>query len=208
MVTFGRWKVLPKRLVLFWVRSGHRISLTRDLAPVIKGLEGTVLDVGGGRPAFHDGIWNGKARRIRLDLSSRFHPNVVGNALALPFKPASIDAIVMCELLEHLPAPWQALAEAHRTLRSGGLLVGSVPFIMPVHPDPADLFRYTAEGLEMLLHDFSTVRVIPHGNPIGGAWRLLTERSRFLVLFNPILRLSSRQRSDACPEGYVFIAMK
>jgi SAM-dependent methyltransferase len=208
MVPSGSFKALSRRLVLFWVRSGHRISLTRDLAPVIKNLEGTVLDVGGGRPAFHDSAWNGKARRIRLDLSARFQPSVVGNALALPFKPASIDAIVMCEVLEHLADPWQALAEAHRTLRPGGLLVGSVPFIMPVHPDPADLFRYTAEGLETLMHDFSTIMVIPHGNPIGGAWRLLTERSRLLVLLNPIFRLSSRQRSDSCPAGYVFVATK
>ncbi len=150
MATSGGLRVLAKRLVLFWVRSGHRISLTHDLAPVIKTLEGIVLDVGGGRPAFHDGLWNGKVKRIQVDLSPRFHPHVVGDAAALPFKPTSVDAIVMCEILEHLADPRQALAEAHRALRAGGLLVGSVPFIMPIHRDPADLFRYTAEGLETL----------------------------------------------------------
>jgi SAM-dependent methyltransferase len=182
--------------------------LSHDLAPVIGTLAGIVLDVGGGRPAFHDNFWNGQTRRIRVDLSPSFRPDVVGDVVALPFHTGSVDTVVMCELLEHIAEPYLAVAEAHRVLRPGGTLLGSTPFIMVMHSDPADFARYTAEGLRRLLRDFSTKTIIPHGNHVGASWRLMATRFRLLLVFNPLFRLLSRWQDDRCPEGYTFVALK
>ena len=52
---------------------------------------------------------------------------VRGDAYALPFEDGSFDAVIAAEILEHLPADEQAMAELYRVLRPGGLLAVTVP---------------------------------------------------------------------------------
>jgi SAM-dependent methyltransferase len=194
--------------VKWWFRSGHRVQLTKDLEPVINRLTGVVLDVGGGRSAPHDGFFNQTVRRIRIDISPRQRPDVIADAAALPFRDGSADGVVMCEVLEHLREPKIAISEAARALSNGGVLCGSVPFIMPIHGAPDDYYRYTASGLRHLLDGFGSVQIIPHGNFVGGAWKLLRNRYRFLVPLNPLSRRLSAKADGRCPEGYTFIATR
>jgi len=59
----------------------------------------------------------------------RHHPAIdfrSGDAEALPFPDAAFDAVVMSFGLLHLARPDEALAEAHRVLRSGGRLAFTV----------------------------------------------------------------------------------
>jgi len=46
----------------------------------------------------------------------------------LSFEDASIDAYVSCEVIEHIPSPRDALCEAARVLRSGGIFIATFPF--------------------------------------------------------------------------------
>jgi len=50
-----------------------------------------------------------------------------GDAAALPFGDGAVDAVVMLDVLEHVAEPSAVLAEVHRVLRPGGVLVLSVP---------------------------------------------------------------------------------
>jgi methionine biosynthesis protein MetW len=51
----------------------------------------------------------------------------IEDASALPFDDGSFDVGLMIEVLEHLFAPHEAVAEMHRVLRPGGVLLVTVP---------------------------------------------------------------------------------
>jgi len=54
-----------------------------------------------------------------------------GDALALPFADGEFDRIVAAEVLEHIPADIQAIAELVRVLRPGGTIAVTVPRWLP-----------------------------------------------------------------------------
>ena len=103
-------------------------------------------------------IGSGVLRRTGLASRQRYFatdirplPNVdfVSNAMALPLGKASVDAMLVLEVLEHVPQPRDLLQEVQRVLKPGGTVIVSVPSAVPRHDDH-DYWRYTAEGLNQL----------------------------------------------------------
>lgn len=175
---------------------------------VLPSLSGTVIDLGGGRPSTHDSYWPDTARRLRIDILERHLPDIVGNAMGLPLATGSADAVVASHLLEHLPDPGSAIREVRRVLRPGGIFLGVVPFMFSIHGDPHDYFRFTHDGLKVLMSDFTSVTIEPYGNAGGAAFNLLAARSRTVRALTPLARSIHQAASDACPEGYQFRAIK
>jgi SAM-dependent methyltransferase len=202
-------KVIVTRMRKSWLRSSHRVRLTRDLTPIIGELKGVVLDVGGGREAPLDAAWPAAVARYRVDAFPHIEPHLVGDAMSLPVRSSSVDGVVMCEVLEHLPRPASALAEARRVLRPGGLLCGSVPFLFGIHGDPQDYWRYTDSTLRILIAEagFRDVVTVPHGNRFTIAWTLLCGDATWPRLLNPLVRRLFPAESAQSPEGYVFSAI-
>ncbi|MCW2543688.1 MAG: Methyltransferase type 11 [Frankiales bacterium] len=56
---------------------------------------------------------------------------VRGDAYRLPFADESFDRIIAAEVLEHLPADTDAMAELFRVLKPGGLIAVTVPRWLP-----------------------------------------------------------------------------
>jgi SAM-dependent methyltransferase len=84
---------------------------------------------------------------------------VLGDAQRLPFVDASFDAVLMTEVLEHLPDDGAALAEVLRVLRPGGVVAVSVPHAnYPIAWDPIN-FVWTGLGGAPI-----------RGGPIVGIW--------------------------------------
>jgi 2-polyprenyl-3-methyl-5-hydroxy-6-metoxy-1,4-benzoquinol methylase len=56
---------------------------------------------------------------------------VVGNVenVELPWSPATFDALILSEVLEHLADPWATLRRLRATMKSGGLVFASSPNI-------------------------------------------------------------------------------
>ncbi len=69
------------------------------------------------------------------------------------------DCIVLSEVLEHVHTPQAAIASIFASLRSGGTLILTAPFLFPIHDRPYDYYRYTRFGLAHLLRDFDAVDI-------------------------------------------------
>lgn len=67
-----------------------------------------------------------------------------------PLQP--LADVVLCEqVLEHTEDPLRAVQNLFSLLRLGGYAVVSVPFLVRVHNEPGDYWRFTPAGLRVLL---------------------------------------------------------
>ena len=108
----------------------------RPVATILEGLRShlggnslLLLDVGGGSghlTPFLDGV-----RTFVVDVRRYERPDVLASGAALPFAPASVDAVVCIDTLEHVPEEGRTrlLAEAARVARD--LVVVAAPFDEP-----------------------------------------------------------------------------
>ena len=77
----------------------------------------------------------------------------------------SQDFVILNNVLEHLFNYQMCVEQIYRVLKPGGQLVGSVPYLVNIHPDPDDFFRYSASSLTRIFAGagFSDVSVQPLG---------------------------------------------
>lgn len=131
-----------------WLLSGGK-SVRRELGQLTSG---KVLDVGCADRWVQHRLAPG-CEYIGLDYPDTglawyaSRPDVLADAASLPLSDASVDAVVLLEVLEHLARPRDALLEIARVLRPQGRLLLSMPFLYPIHDAPQDFQRYTEYGL-------------------------------------------------------------
>ncbi len=156
----------------FWVEAPHPI-ITRDrLREVLEPQPGErVLEIGPGTGYYTLDIaeWVGPDGRVEIfDLQQKFLDhvgaraaerdlgNVVpaqGDATALPYADASVDAVVLTAVLGEIPDPVAALREIRRVLKPSGRLVVGELFGDPHFTTLASLKRQAAEaGLALESH--------------------------------------------------------
>lgn len=132
----------------------------------------SVYDIGCGEKPFASFFKNMGVTYIGVDVADGFydasHIDIIGSAYAVPLDDGKADAVLSSQVLEHLEKPVDAIREAHRILKAGGLFFASFPFLYPVHAAPHDYLRYTeyfirntfeAQGFELVEH-----------KAIGGFW--------------------------------------
>ena len=115
-----------------------------------------VLDIGSGGSSYHRFFPN----RLAIDIDPKRKPDIVGDAHALPFKDGEFGTILCTEVLEHLHSPRVAIAEMHRVLTRGGMLILSTRFVYPLHDVPGDYWRFTKYGLRELFKEWEIIEIV------------------------------------------------
>lgn len=125
------------------------------------------------------------------------HRDVQASVTSLPFKGESFDAVICSEVLEHIPADGNAVAELARVMLPGGLLLVSVP-TPPAPYDPNHVREgYGKDQLVHLLrqHGFEVIGtgVCMHAwmRALYVTWRQLHRLARRNVFPRPLLRLAA-----------------
>lgn len=142
-------RVFPDYATLKYLKIAlaQALSRTKPDVPV-------VADVGcGSRP--YDGL-------LRQIASEVIGIDLAGNPLAdrcfavgeaLPLSDESVDLVVNFQVLEHVPQTKEFLREIHRVLKPDGMLVLSTHGLWPYHPCPGDYYRWTQEGLKLVIEE-------------------------------------------------------
>jgi ubiquinone/menaquinone biosynthesis C-methylase UbiE len=126
---------------------------------------GTILDIGCGSGLVADRVLDLDATYVGLDLpahhityvakrfrdiKSRLHTAFVrGDGERLPLRDASVDVVVLSEVIEHLLQPERAVWEISRVLRPGGVLVMTTNNAseMPLRSPLSHLFAWAEKAI-------------------------------------------------------------
>jgi SAM-dependent methyltransferase len=171
------------------------------------GKKASLLDLGCGVRPFRHLYDRFVGHSVGVDAPFSLHDmgaidvHALGNAL--PFRDGAFDIVLCTEVLEHVPDPGKVLREIFRVLKHDGSLIMTTPFLVPLHEDPYDFYRYTTYGLKYLCHEhgFHIDRLIPFSGLSGvtisflvqvqlkfwyGVWRA-TKLPGVYTVFNPFI---------------------
>jgi SAM-dependent methyltransferase len=138
-VDFGGMKI-PIRL--------NRFQLSHFPKATQKGC--LVLDLGCGEGVHREVCEHAGFEYVGVDIRHE-KAHILGDAHALPFADDSFDFILSIATLEHLRNPFIAIREAHRVLKPGARLLGSVAFLEPFHD--LSYFHHSHHAINYLLQD-------------------------------------------------------
>ncbi|OGE80355.1 MAG: hypothetical protein A2826_02775 [Candidatus Doudnabacteria bacterium RIFCSPHIGHO2_01_FULL_43_23] len=108
--------------------------------------------------------WFAHAEYETLDLDPASEVTYRADIQEMPLPNESYDAVICKAVLHIIPSPAQAVAEIHRVLKPGGLVLAYVPYIYPYHGQKGvclDYWRFSKDGIRELFKNFHSLEVSP-----------------------------------------------
>lgn len=139
---------------------------------------GKLVDVGCGSK-FYINYFTEVDKYIGIDIAND-EADIIADAKFLPISADSIAVVLCTQVIEHDPEPQKIIAEIHRILKKGGILILSAPQMGKLHGEPNDYYRYTKWGLKyLLLRNGLDIQVI---ETQGGFFRAIGSHLNFFIL--------------------------
>lgn len=102
-------------------------------------------------------IFNSNNIVIESDVYFGPRTQIIIDAHHLPFENETFDLLIYQAVLEHVTDPYKCVKEAHRVLKSDGLIFAATPFIQQVHMKQYDFTRFTHLGHRRLFRSFKEI---------------------------------------------------
>jgi SAM-dependent methyltransferase len=164
-----RWRAIVDRFCVLTTKNEADFIVPRLLQAGVQ----RVLEVGSNRGPVAERLAPQGVQTICLELDSAVvrlahKPAVQATAARLPFAAASFDAVTAINVLYFLSRPDEAVAEARRVLRQGGIFVAGTPSrdndpeLREVAPNWGEPSTFDGENAEAVVRTaFDDVRVEP-----------------------------------------------
>lgn len=113
------------------------------------------------------------AGRTFIGTDLRAGPGVdrIEDLRGLSFADGSVGTALCLDTLEHCADPIAAARELRRVVRAdGGVCVLSSVMLIGIHAYPSDYWRFTPDGLRLLLDGYDDVDVAAVGDPSAPFW--------------------------------------
>ena len=117
---------------------------------------------------------------IELHVTLAPRTNLIADPHALPLADASVDAVIIDAVLEHMIDPVRVAEEIARVLKADGLVYADSPFMVPVHGGTHDFLRFSPLAHRRLFRHFRQLESGISGGP-GSALALSIQA--FMVSF-------------------------
>ncbi|PIR05759.1 hypothetical protein COV56_01075 [Candidatus Kuenenbacteria bacterium CG11_big_fil_rev_8_21_14_0_20_37_9] len=201
-------------------KSLARILLNWHCREYLAHLEGKVIDLGSGSGASYHKYLSNKAELIKTD--GRAAKNLdaqidLNDQLKIPGN--FFDNAILFNVLYILKDPSHSLKEINRILKPGGKLLLSTPLIFNESPEPVDYWRFTFQGLRIILEQsgFKNIKIIRMGERFSSGvmlinpWQKLGFLNYFLyplaLLLDKLLPKKIKE-FHPCPLGYLVVCEK
>lgn len=139
----------------------HNAVAARNVDALMSRLDGPaalVLVIGGAELGNGvEALYAGPHTVIGFDVYGSPLTHFIADAHQIPLPDASVDAVVIQAVLEHVLDPQAVVAEIWRVLRPGGLVYAETPFLQQVHAGAYDFTRFTASGHRWLFRAFEEI---------------------------------------------------
>jgi Methyltransferase domain len=159
----GAWRRVGERLparVRAWWKPRNAVA-ARNVEALMSRLEGPaalVLVIGGAEMGNGvEALYDAAPTVIGFDIYGSPLTHFIADAHQIPLPSASVDAVVIQAVLEHVLDPAQVVREIARVLRPAGLVYAETPFLQQVHAGAYDFTRYTASGHRWLFRAFDEI---------------------------------------------------
>lgn len=160
-----------------------RLSTTREvISKFLPHIEGRVLDLGAGSAKYKEMILQKASEYRSCDAVKNKNIDDICDVLNLSYPQESFDTVISTQVMEHVNNPYKIAEQIYKVLKPGGKVIVTAPFLIPMHSDPGDYFRFTAGGLCEIFKQ-SGFTVIESGH-YGGFFIVLSEMIHF-SFFNP-----------------------
>jgi len=185
------------------------------------------LDIAGGgkaRPASYRRYikTQGDYSWVTADYNAQLAPDYCFDAMQeWPFVNESFDYVLLINSLHIFSHPLSVLKEAARVLKYEGKLLVEAQLIFHENPEPMDHFRFTSQGLRLLLEQtgMNIESFVPYGGRFMAIVDFIHPYLRKFCLFFPLALFAYRldhilqqrisfEREHPAPFGYIALASK